>query len=73
MLFENMNISRLMINVQLVDGDKIRKKDKEKKKYLLGTMSILSRNNVVEIARRVNKVFSPGLFISKCFILQEHV
>lgn len=50
MLHEGMNISKLVTNAQKVEGDSLRELAKENKKARR-TMTILSRNRVVEIAR----------------------
>lgn len=64
MLLINMNIFRLMIHAQQVEGDNPRKQAKENNKAIgLGTMSILNINRVVEISRKINREFSPFPFI----------
>ena len=59
MLLRDMNILKLMTHDQQVEGDKLRKQAKENKRLGLGTMTTLSRNLVVKIARRVRKSFQP--------------
>ena len=53
MLLGDMNISRLMTHAQQVVGDKHMEQATQNKKMGLGTMTILSRNRVVEIGPSV--------------------
>ncbi|WMV37800.1 hypothetical protein MTR67_031185, partial [Solanum verrucosum] len=57
MLLEDMNISRLMTQVE---GDKLREQAKDNKKSRTGPMSTLSRNRLVEIARSFSKGATHG-------------
>ena len=57
LLLRDMNISRLMTHAQHVDDDKLREQAKKIRRLGLGTMTILSKNQVVEISRRVSRSF----------------
>ena len=57
MLLGDTNISMLMTHAQQVEGDKLSNKIWKTRRLGLGTITILIRNWVVEIARRVSRSF----------------
>ena len=57
MLLEDMNIFRLMTHGQQVEGDNLKEQLRKRRRLVLGTMIIHSRNRVVEIVRRISKSF----------------
>ena len=63
MLLENMNISRLITYAQQVMSDKLREHAKENNKGRT-IMSILHKNWILEIARRLVEILSSCTFIS---------
>ncbi|XP_069143291.1 uncharacterized protein [Solanum lycopersicum] len=62
MLLGDMIISRLVIHAHQVEGNNLRDRLRKIRRLGLGTTTILSRNRVVEIARRVRRIFQLQSF-----------
>ena len=60
MLLSDMKISRLIIHFKQVEGDKLREYARKIRRLGMGTMTILSRNRIVDIAYRVRKCSVPA-------------
>ena len=66
MLLRDMNISRIITHAQQFESDKLREQARMNKSLGLRTITILSKNLVMEIGRSVSRTF-------QLHILQKHV